>query len=283
MWKKLIYPQPPQLNILVIGDECIDRYITVFSKDNLEKEVPAFVFRGDYDSNIEDKAGMAGNVTKNIRTLFRGTSSARVLQMSTLAGEQCIKTRYMLGYGGESEYVLRIDDDREAKTKFDMSRMPSVHTIDAIVISDYCKGFLTDTNIREICKLAKDNSIPLFIDTKRIDLSIITYGYVKINKHEAERLVSLPKTHLITTLGSMGAAYGPALYPGYKTDVKDSCGAGDSFLAGLVVEYLRTKNIHSAIEFANAHAAVSVGHYGCYAGTYEETKQAIKRYDTTTR
>lgn len=275
------------MNILVIGDECIDRYITVNSKDNLEKEAPAFVFRGDFEHNIEDKEGMAGNVAKNIRTLFKGSSAARVLLMGTAINEQCIKTRYMLGGFANashvSEYVLRIDDDREAKTKFDISNMPSPHTLDAIVISDYCKGFLTDNNIREICKIAKDNSIPLFIDTKRADLSIITYGYVKINKHEAERLVSLPKTHLITTLGSLGASYGPILYPGYKMDVKDSCGAGDSFLAGLVVEYLHTKNIHLAIKFANAHAAVSVGHYGCYAGSYQETKQAIEKYDTTTR
>ena len=36
-----------------------------------------------------------------------------------------------------------------------------------------------------------------------------------------------------------------------KVDVKDMTGAGDTFLAGLVVKYVLTKDIDKSIEFAN--------------------------------
>jgi sugar/nucleoside kinase (ribokinase family) len=40
--------------------------------------------------------------------------------------------------------------------------------------------------------------------------------------------------------------------------VKDVSGAGDTFLSGLVVEYVRTKNIESAIEFAQQCTTIVV-------------------------
>jgi sugar/nucleoside kinase (ribokinase family) len=49
------------------------------------------------------------------------------------------------------------------------------------------------------------------------------------------------------------------------------CGAGDTFLAALVYQYLNSgKSIESAIEFAIKAAAVTVQHMGVYAPTLEE-------------
>ena len=41
------------------------------------------------------------------------------------------------------------------------------------------------------------------------------------------------------------------VFPVEKVEVKDMSGAGDTFLAGLVYEYLSTKDISKAITFAN--------------------------------
>ena len=56
---------------------------------------------------------------------------------------------------------------------------------------------------------------------------------------------------LIVTLGKNGATYKTKQYSVKEVDVKDMTGAGDSFLAGLVVEYIKTKNIEKSIKFAN--------------------------------
>ena len=40
-----------------------------------------------------------------------------------------------------------------------------------------------------------------------------------------------------------------------EVEIKDVSGAGDSFLAGLCVNYLETQNIEQAIEYANKCAS----------------------------
>lgn len=285
LWKKIRYPQRQQSTILVIGDACIDKYIQVFSKKNLEKDVPAFVVNNN--AEVEDKPGMAANVVATMRKMLQGPvpSTYKVLDLTTNPDEMCLKVRFMLGEITtlDSEYAFRIDYDKEAKTKFSLASMPAISSISAIVISDYCKGFLTDEDIKAICSLAKQHSIPLFIDTKRRDLSMITYGFVKINKSEADSLVNLPRTSLIVTMGSMGAFYAGDLHAGYDVPVLDTCGAGDAFLSGLVINYLETKDINKALAFANATAAVSVQHYGCYAPHTNEINSLLQRHDTLTR
>ena len=47
-----------------------------------------------------------------------------------------------------------------------------------------------------------------------------------------------------------------------KVEVKDLSGAGDSFMAALVIEYLNTNNIEDAIKFANKKASEVVKHRG---------------------
>ena len=65
-------------------------------------------------------------------------------------------------------------------------------------------------------------------------------------------------------------------FPADPVEVVDVCGAGDTFLAAMVAEYLNTNNISDAIKFANRASAVSVQHNGVYALTKEDIKK-IKR------
>ena len=54
----------------------------------------------------------------------------------------------------------------------------------------------------------------------------------------------------IVTKGKYGCEYQGKIFPTQEVPVKDISGAGDTFLAGLVVEYLRSKSITQAIDFA---------------------------------
>jgi len=128
-----------------------------------------------------------------------------------------------------------------------------------VVISDYCKGFLTKDDINYIAR----NHSCVFLDTKKkLGDWCAPVKYIKINNYEYERTVdSLPenlKDKLIVTLGSRGCQYKDKIYAVESVDIKDVSGAGDTFLSGLVVKYLDTKDIEQSLVYANECATTVV-------------------------
>ena len=71
-------------------------------------------------------------------------------------------------------------------------------------------------------------------------------------------------SHLIVTLGSDGALWSGMKFLPQVVKVFDVCGAGDTFMAALVYEFLKTKNMQKSIDLANRAAAISVTHPGAY-------------------
>ena len=122
---------------------------------------------------------------------------------------------------------------------------------DAIVISDYDKGYINDDDLWHLCH---NFNRPVFVDTKKRRLFQKDNVYWKINKKEYDDLIQdhLPNlSNLIVTLGSDGASWNGMIFKPQVVKVFDVCGAGDTFLAALVYEFLKTKNMQTAIEFAN--------------------------------
>jgi sugar/nucleoside kinase (ribokinase family) len=124
---------------------------------------------------------------------------------------------------------------------------------DAIIISDYCKGFLLEEDIQYIC----DNCDNVFIDTKKqLGDWIKNANFVKINHLEHQKnfyiIPNYPELEdkLIVTQGKNGCIYKGKVYPTKEVPVKDVSGAGDTFLAGLVFDYVKSNDIESAITFA---------------------------------
>ena len=63
---------------------------------------------------------------------------------------------------------------------------------------------------------------------------------------------------LIITLSNKGCQYRDKIFPVEVVPVKDVSGAGDTFISGLVVEWVRTKDIEKSILFAQKCATIVV-------------------------
>ena len=98
-----------------------------------------------------------------------------------------------------------------------------------------------------------------FLDTKKeIDGWAHNVKFIKINEIELDQSIGFLHDNedefaekVITTLGSKGAQYKGVIYPVEEVDVRDTSGAGDTFLAGFVYQYLENKSVKDAIKFAN--------------------------------
>ena len=59
-------------------------------------------------------------------------------------------------------------------------------------------------------------------------------------------------------MSGKGCKLGDKHFPVEKVEIKDPCGAGDTFLAALCVNFIKTKNIEKAIDYANECATIVV-------------------------
>jgi bifunctional ADP-heptose synthase (sugar kinase/adenylyltransferase) len=250
--------QQKQFRILLIGDNCIDVY-EYGTVDRISPEAPVPIFKY---SHKEQRPGMAGNVNNNLKAL--GCS------VNYLHSETSMKTR-LIDIRSKQQ-MIRIDDDVNATPITFDTAIPD--TYDAIIISDYNKGTVSYELMEEVIQASKHGTkFPIFIDTKKTDLERLQGAWVKINALEYSKIKS-ECTGLIVTKGSQGAE---AIHHNYvstapKVEVVDVTGAGDTFLAALTYNYLYTRDIRSAMDFANLAAAVTVQHVGCYAPVLEEIR-----------
>jgi len=186
---------------------------------------------------------------------------------------ELIKTRFV--HEDTEKQLIRVDN-RKNYNKFDVdlykSTLGTMDTrYDAVVISDYAKGLVNGHTLNKL----KDFNGPIFIDSKNPDLSFwndLSSDEVWIKKNEAEWLNSTNTTRhkCVVTKGPNGAAFmcgaGSLIEEiEFKTKPIDSpevTGAGDVFLAGFVVSYLKDQDLKVAMEFANMCAGLSVKQKG---------------------
>lgn len=229
--------------ILVIGDSCVDEFIYGICK-RLNPEAPTPVFS---PITFSSNPGMAGNVVKNLKSL----ESFHIDFFTNK--NQILKTRYV---EENSNYILlRVDkNDIAEKTSIEELDNLSISSYDAVIVSDYNKGFLTEEIIEYILKMAKCS----FIDTKKSFGDWIRFAsWIKINKSESLNpahnidILKEIQEKMIVTLGSEGASLNGKIYATKRTEVRDVVGAGDTFISALVAAYLKTNDIETSIKFAN--------------------------------
>jgi D-beta-D-heptose 7-phosphate kinase/D-beta-D-heptose 1-phosphate adenosyltransferase len=226
--------------VLVIGESCTDIFVYGTSnRKSPEGRGPVFVpIRETYG------AGMAANVANNL-----GAMGIDVDIYSDSGN--IIKSRYV--NKDTNELYLRVDEN-DSVNRINISQLSNISQYDAIIISDYCKGFLTEDDIASIASLH-----PLVIlDTKKkLGDWCRDLKFIKINRLEWEVSKDVIRDNewlfdkIICTLDKTGTAYKHTTYPVKPIKKADVSGAGDTFTAGFVARYLDSEDISTSIEWGN--------------------------------
>jgi bifunctional ADP-heptose synthase (sugar kinase/adenylyltransferase) len=175
---------------------------------------------------------------------------------------------------------------------------------DAVILSDYAKGILNNTVLRELTRLARSAGKLIALDPKpRRGLAFEGLDLITPNKREALQLAGLepsPHTpfpaaevcarlherhatrHLVVTLGEEGMLLSTGgkvrkVIPTAAREVFDVSGAGDTALAGLVLALAAGSSLEQAAHFANAAAGVVVGKLGTATVTPGELTAYVGR------
>lgn len=238
--------------VLIMGDSCTDvfRYGTC---ERLSPEAPVPVMK---PSRTTGNGGMSINVFENLKALG--------VECDLVTNDiRPVKTRYVDEIS--NQMLLRVDESDEIQPiTADELSVIDFSQYDVVVISDYNKGYLDIDDIMYIT----DNHPLVFMDSKK-ELGGWCDGveFIKINEKEfrenSEWLTEYYGGNLVVTQGGRGAKHWFTEIPIEKQqEVRDLSGAGDTFLAALVADYIKNSDICDAIRFANRCAAWVVSQKG---------------------
>jgi bifunctional ADP-heptose synthase (sugar kinase/adenylyltransferase) len=231
------------MKILVIGETCKD----IFHYGDCSRlcpDAPVPVFKL---ISTKENWGMARNVESNIHSL-----GSEVGLITNRSAATITKIRYM--DNRTNHMFLRVDENDDEYGMLTEEEMEKVDfsQYDAVAVSDYNKGFLSEEILKKISLL---HDIVL-IDTKRVVGEWAEdFLFIKLNskEHESTKHTLTEKliNKVIVTKGPQGAQHGESLYPVPAVEVKDTSGAGDTFMAALCFKYVESRDIGTAIRFAN--------------------------------
>jgi len=249
------------MKILIVGDSCTDVFV-YGDVTRLSPEAPVPVFN---PLRKTENYGMARNVANNVEALesviYTITNKNSIRKVRYVED----KSNQLILRVDEHDYCDRIDDDTLSSIQDNKCHITMTGTVDvdAIIISDYCKGFLEEEDIEFIC----ENNDNVFVDTKKKLGKWLNFAtYVKINdleyKNSFETIDNISKEKLIITQGKNGCIYNDEVFPVEEVTVKDVSGAGDTFLASLAVNYVKSNDIKKSIKFAQKCATLVVQKHG---------------------
>jgi bifunctional ADP-heptose synthase (sugar kinase/adenylyltransferase) len=225
--------------IAVVGDSCIDVYL-YGNCERMCPEGPVPVLR---ELERSRTLGMAGNTYNNMRAFYSD------VDFMSNNPKEITKTRYV--DKKTNQLLLRVDREQ----KCDRISMGTIDDIimekyDLVVVSDYCKGFLSDKDLTEIGACSQLS----IIDTKRkLTPDIIdSYDFIKLNKQEYQNNIDVvDKSKTVITMGSRGARFMDITFKTPKVlETFDVSGAGDVFTASFAHMILKGESAESSIEFA---------------------------------
>ena len=311
-------------NILVIGDLMVDHYL-YGSVDRISPEAPVQVVK------VKDEKllmGGAGNVINNLLSLgckvgvcsVIGDDEGGEFLKERLGQKGVVKEGWAIQKGRKTSHKTRVMASNQQIVRIDKEDSEDISTAseetlflrtkivlpfyDAIILSDYGKGVLTDSLTKKLISLANEHNKPILVDPKGSDYSKYKGATLLTpNKKEATEATSIEikddesltkaikklkdeceLKYSIITLSEDGIAlYEDELLkiPTVAKDVFDVTGAGDTVIASIAMSLANGKSIVEAIEFANKAAAVAVSHVGCYAvkkediESFEESKKIV--------
>ena len=306
-----------KVRVLVIGDVMLDHYIWG-DVERISPEAPVPVVRIDRDTYT---AGAGANVALNIASLGgkaevigplgEDSSADMLLKLLKDKGvsmdKRCriggfstiLKTRVVV----RKQQLCRLDrEDRPseyAKCVTDLRELieGKMGCCDAVILSDYAKGFLTEDLVDFVIKVGKQKGVFVAMDPKpKRKLVVRGLNLLTPNRLESLQMAGIAHEdhdsfpaeevckkifeqygarHLVITLGGEGMLLSEEgrpykQIPTYAREVFDVSGAGDTAIAGLVLGLAVGESIESAAHFANTAAGVVVGKVGTATATPEE-------------
>lgn len=242
------------MKLVVIGDVCKDVFIYGDSK-RLSPEAPVPVFN---PVETVENIGMAGNVVANLKAIQPDAQISFYHNQETIT-----KTRYV--DKKTNHLFLRVDDEPVCnRIVLTREMIAELKEADAVIVSDYDKGFLTEEDIHNIGDLSNF----CILDTKKKlkTVTLYQYDYIKVNESEYKinyKALGFMNSKVIITLGANGAIHADITYqsPSPKETI-DVSGAGDTFLAAFTIKYLETRDVQQAIPYANQLSSVVVSKKG---------------------
>lgn len=259
--------------VVVVGDAIMDRYI--FGRvDRLSPEAPVPVF---IPERQEDRPGGAANVQKNLSQLGIITRES-----FAFLEHRCRKTRYMVGH----QMLLRVDEEKSPppSSTDDLLGMVTgkkpggilmdVPPADAVVISDYGKGWLTDGRLQAVIEFAIEARIPVVVDPKRGDWERYR-GATVVCPNERELGMwthDWTPPHILEKHGARGLrlvregnSFDGRWFPSKAQQVFDVTGAGDTVVAVVAATLAAGGSMPQAAQLANLAAGQVVGAIGTAA------------------
>ncbi len=240
------------MKVLVIGDSCKDKYRYGVC-DRLDQEAPVPIFKEENEVVYE---GMSLNVANNIASF--GLSCELITNKKNINKIRYVDSR-------SNQLVMRVDEN-DGVDRIKNLKKVNFNKYDAVVVSDYDKGFLTEDDMAFISNQSKLS----FLQTNKV-LSkwCENFSFIKINNYEYSNTIQftpldfLNSLNLIITKGEKGASYKNKDYLIKKpVMIRSLAGAGDTFLAALVFNFLSNKNISKSINFAQNASKKAVSQLG---------------------
>ena len=302
---KELLEQIKSLRVLVIGDVMLDRYV-IGEVSRISPEAPVPVLAVTEERSV---AGGAANVALNLRSLGAEVEGIgwfgedeRGEELVSILAEQKIMVDTQFRFSSaptisksrvtaSNQQICRVD--REFSS---VHYSPNLHemgeliakkaqSVDAVIVSDYGKGFVTD----DLIKLVRNSAKFVAVDPK--PSRPLQYSYPDLltpNRVEALELAGLRRDiqspfpeedvvgeifakysprFLAVTLGAGGmllAHKGEIVQtiPTAAREVFDVSGAGDTVIASLTLALAAGESFEKAAKFANSAAGVVVGKVG---------------------
>lgn len=302
------------INIAVIGDIMIDHYI-YGTCDRISPEAPVQVV--DVASEVHMLGG-AGNVLKNLEAFGCSSSlisvcgddeASQILERELslikpafyyLAKDQSRQTTIKTRVIASKHQLIRLDKENKHVVDTDVSGdimnflKTKITEIDALILSDYCKGVFSVELVKEIIALCNQNNVMTLVDSKDKDLSKYRGAtLIKPNKKEAalasginivddstleqacKAITAITDCKsVVVTLSENGIGiYSDGSFskmPTRALDVFDVTGAGDTVIAALAFALANKLSLQQACDFANHAAAIVVGKAGSAVATLKE-------------
>jgi len=309
-----------RIRAVCVGDLMLDRFIYgAVTRISPESPVPVISLE-----KVESVPGGAANVTRNIASLggecslvgvvgddkagseliglLSASENTHFLPIVDTARPTSEKSRYV----AQGQQLLRADNERtfaisaEVEERIVRCVADVLPSRDALVLSDYAKGVMTDSLLARLIAAARAAGVPVIVDPKSSNLAryagatVLTpnmaearlaTGIAITGDAEAEAageaMLEMAKADaILLTRSEQGMSLfvrgqPPLHIPVSAREVFDVSGAGDTVVAALAIAIGNGQSLAEAAAMANAAAGLVVGKRGTATVTISEVQEEM--------